>query len=112
MRQLYEIGRELRKRYIEDMQFLPPTYDEDTLWVRSTSYNRTIMSVESLLSGLYPDGSGTEIPAAADLQNGFPPLKAFTHPREDFLSQRFQAPYGSQAIPIFLAGSNSSYNQF
>jgi len=61
-RQLYLLGRVLRKRYVEDKvngthSFLPEDYNETLLFVRSTAFHRTIMSVNALLNGLYPSNA-------------------------------------------------------
>ncbi|XP_071792093.1 LOW QUALITY PROTEIN: prostatic acid phosphatase-like [Asterias amurensis] len=49
----YELGQWLRERYIKS-GFLNETYNRDALHVRSTDKDRTLMSAESDLSGLYP----------------------------------------------------------
>lgn len=55
--QLYQLGLNLRKKYIEQYHLLPAEYDADTLYVRSTAMERTVDSAESLLLGLYPKQS-------------------------------------------------------
>jgi lysosomal acid phosphatase len=57
MRQEYLLGRTLRQRYVETEHLLPETYRAGTLYVRSTDYDRTLMSAQSLLMGLYPAGT-------------------------------------------------------
>jgi hypothetical protein len=52
MQQHNEFGKFLRARYNES--FLGMYYDRNRVYVRSTDYDRTIMSAQSLLSGLYP----------------------------------------------------------
>ena len=56
MRQHYLNGVEFRRRYIIEQQVLPPTFNHSTIYVQSTDVNRTIMSAESQLMGLYPVG--------------------------------------------------------
>lgn len=59
MRQEYELGVKLRKKYVERYQLLPKGYQSEALYVRSTDFDRTLMSAQSLLLGLYPLGTGS-----------------------------------------------------
>ena len=54
MRMQYLLGLRNRKRYIEDYKLLSPIYDPHEIFVYSTRFNRTLMSVYSQLQGLYP----------------------------------------------------------
>lgn len=49
--QEYELGKYIRNRYKD---FLSPTYSPDEVYIRSTDVDRTLMSAESNLAGLYP----------------------------------------------------------
>ncbi|XP_022094023.1 lysosomal acid phosphatase-like, partial [Acanthaster planci] len=49
----YKLGQWLRNRYI-DSEFLNATYNRDSVHVRSTDSDRTLMSAESDLAGFYP----------------------------------------------------------
>jgi lysosomal acid phosphatase len=51
MQQHYHFGRFLRDRYLG---FLNRFYDKNEVFVRSTDFDRTLMSAYSLLSGLFP----------------------------------------------------------
>lgn len=50
MRQHFDYGRFIRTRYTD---FLDELYNKNKVHVRSTDFDRTIMSAQSLLSGLF-----------------------------------------------------------
>jgi hypothetical protein len=60
MQQLFAVGSSLRQRYVTNMGILNTSYTREEVAVRSTSYDRTLMSAEALLEGLYPPGTGPD----------------------------------------------------
>ncbi|ASG67068.1 hypothetical protein fh0823_21350 [Francisella halioticida] len=57
MNQEYNLGKQLRKRYIEQLRLLPKDYQSQSIYVLSSPTNRTVESAQSLLMGLYPPAS-------------------------------------------------------
>ena len=51
--QLFDLGCRLRKRYINELNFLSQNYDPNEISVRSTNVKRCINSAKCLLAGLY-----------------------------------------------------------
>ena len=62
MRQHCNFGRMLRRDYIEGLGFLSKEYVAGEIKVYSTDVNRTLMSVQSQLMGMYPFGMGRRMP--------------------------------------------------
>lgn len=73
MRQHFFNGAEFRNRYIINNQILSPNYNPSQLYVRSTGYNRTIMSAQSQLMGWFPEGPSLSSPQM--MQKAVPPIK-------------------------------------
>ncbi|WP_298622862.1 histidine phosphatase family protein [uncultured Legionella sp.] len=82
MQQEYQLGMEFRKKYIEQTHLLPKHYQPGTMYVRSTDYDRTLMSAQSLLMGLYPPGTGpkTNDNSLPALPHMFQPIPVFSAP--------------------------------
>jgi lysosomal acid phosphatase len=83
MQQEYDLGKTLRQRYVKTFHLLPASYDSEAMHVRSTDFDRTLMSAQSLLLGLYPLGTGpitlSKTPA---LPRAFQPIPIHTTPQE------------------------------
>jgi acid phosphatase len=81
MQQELQLGKKFHKIYIDHYHLLPNQYQNDAIYVFSTNYDRTLMSAEAVLLGLYPLGSGpllsTKQPA---LPGAFRPIPIHTQP--------------------------------
>jgi lysosomal acid phosphatase len=76
MQQEFELGQHMREKYVNQTHLLPEHYTSNSMYVRSTDFNRTLMSAQSLLYGLYPLGTGP-----ATLPGGFQPIPIHTTPK-------------------------------
>jgi lysosomal acid phosphatase len=75
MRQEFELGQSMRRYYVEQTHLLPPNYRTGIMYVRSTDVERTLMSAESFLMGLYPEGTGPQA-----LPHAYQPIPVHTAP--------------------------------
>eukprot|EP01103_Thecamoeba_quadrilineata_P010407 TRINITY_DN2240_c0_g1_i2.p1 TRINITY_DN2240_c0_g1~~TRINITY_DN2240_c0_g1_i2.p1 ORF type:complete len:411 (-),score=58.22 TRINITY_DN2240_c0_g1_i2:1038-2270(-) len=50
------LGREFRKKYIDREKFLSPEFVNSEMYVRSSDVDRSLMSAQGFLAGLYPHG--------------------------------------------------------
>jgi len=127
--QHYLNGAVLRRRYVEEHGLLSPKYNSSEIYVRSTDYNRTIMSALSQLYALYPEGAqlhSSEMEQAAvppfnvsnmqaviselgmnALPNGFQPIPVHVVSKEYDLTLRA---YDPLACPYFNEINNYIQN--
>lgn len=87
MHQEFELGKKFREHYVSKAHLLAPTYSAEHVYVRASDYDRTLMSAESLLMGLYPLGTGPEFlkdgyqePA---VEGRYQPIPIHTVPKDD-----------------------------
>lgn len=79
MHQEYELGTRCKKRYAA---LLPGHYEADRLYVRSSDFDRTLMSAESFLMGLYPLGTGPLLrEGSAALPSRYQPIPIHSVPK-------------------------------
>lgn len=106
MRQHYLLGYKERV-YFKD--FLSPSYDPNEIYVISTDENRTLMSGQAHLQGLYPPGTG---PVMNPLWNdkAVPPIEDFDFRSEIANLNNSALPNTMQVFPIHLLDySNKLY---
>ncbi|KAL4453074.1 hypothetical protein ABPG74_015305 [Tetrahymena malaccensis] len=60
-RQLFQLGSSLRQEYITGKNFIPDKFSSSSFYIRATDSDRTIMSAQSFMAGLYPAGTGPVI---------------------------------------------------
>ncbi len=58
MKQENQLGKKMRNRYLTQTNLLPNKYKAGTMHVLCSSFDRTIMSAQWLLMGLFPLGTG------------------------------------------------------
>jgi len=58
--QQFFLGKEMRKRYVEEQKFLSDSFNSSEVLIRSSYKNRTIRSALAFVNGLYPQESGVE----------------------------------------------------
>lgn len=74
-----ELGKFYRTHLVDELNFLPPYYDPDFMYIRSSEPERCIRSAESFIHGMYPPESPDEllkIITGTDLEE-------ILHPRPD-----------------------------
>ncbi|OMJ95758.1 hypothetical protein SteCoe_837 [Stentor coeruleus] len=74
MRQHYFIGQVLRTRYIQNQKLIMPFYYQPEIFVYSSDHNRTLMSAESQIQGLFPNGTGPNLRSSAMITIAVPPV--------------------------------------
>ncbi|KAF9425898.1 Acid phosphatase-like protein 2, partial [Podila epigama] len=82
------LGAALREVYIDQLKFLPPTFDPSTVYLRSTDLWRTKQSAENFMAGLY----GAKTTSNRGVENTPPVLSIHTLPIEvDYLTMNAAA---------------------
>mgnify|MGYP002368060681 FL=1 len=105
MRQQYNLGRYLRRDYIENQKFLEAVFNHSSLEVFSTASLRTVLSAYCQLYGLYPDGTGPRIPDGLDPSFLVPPFNISGNNGQGVpVEGEFGLPNGFQPIPVHDAG--------
>lgn len=83
MQQEFHLGEQFRERYINKFHLLPEHYAPETMYVRSSDIDRTLMSAECVLLGLYPIGTGPSVEGKSALPSAYQPIPIHTKPRNE-----------------------------
>ena len=78
MRQAYELGARARGEYVQRYHLLSPDYKSGTVFVRSSDIDRTLMTAQSFLMGLYPNGTGPVFDGKPALPGSAQPIPIHT----------------------------------
>jgi hypothetical protein len=108
MRMHYLLGARNRKRW---ENFLSSSYDVKELYVKSTDYNRTIMSVMSHLQGLYPASTGPVL-SEGQVRKALPPVDTTGLADEKTALGTNALLNGIQVIPVHLLNNDKDYFYF
>jgi len=82
MQQEFQRGVTFRKKYIDHFHLLPPHLQNQTIYIISTDLDRTLMSAEAVLLGLYPLKTGPLLPGSNKpaLPYAYQPVPIHTKP--------------------------------
>ncbi|CAN5249565.1 histidine phosphatase family protein [soil metagenome] len=83
MQQEFQLGSKFRELYIKTNHLLPEHYLQETMLVRSSDIDRTLMSAQSVLLGLYPQGTGPLAEGKPALPFLYQPIPIHTKPRSE-----------------------------
>src|SRR5579872_6383729 len=84
MHQEYELGKKQRAMYVNQYHLLPAQYKAGTVYVRASDFDRTLMSGQSFLMGLYPLHTGPQLPnkTQSALPEAYQPIPLHTIPQD------------------------------
>ena len=94
VKQLQNLGKELNKYLVEETKLLPPKYDSNLVYLRSSFYPRCIESSVALLDGLYPPERDNETvnvtvnPPETEPLCPNPTWKGFLEKQDDFVKSK------------------------
>lgn len=83
MQQEFQLGEKFRERYVKQYHLLPEHYSSETMYVRSSDIDRTLISAESVMLGLYPQGTGPSVNGKPSLPLAYQPVPIHTKPRAE-----------------------------
>lgn len=60
MRQMYEQGQALRKKFVDDLGLVGKTFNNSEVYIRASNTDRALQSAQMIALGLYPLGTGPD----------------------------------------------------
>lgn len=108
IRQMYLLGTKNRKKY---SYFLSDTYNPKEICAFSSNWNRTILSANAYLQGLFPFNSETRI-SNEKMQHSNPPVSLSEITDEIEKLNKYTLPYGMQIIPVGIIPEKDRLNTF
>ena len=109
MRQHYLLGLELRRRYTNATQILMPNYFQPEIFVFTDDVDRTIMSAQSQVQGLYPEGFGPLLRSIAMEAAAVPPINVTAEEALILELGLAALPNLTQVIPIHSDSQSRQY---
>ena len=102
MHQHFLVGTRNRIKYINDKKLLSPIYDPREIYLISTDSNRTIMSANAQVQGLYPPGTGPKL-SQNQSENAIPNvnMEDIKEEKDELDKNNYTAlPYEINIIPV------------
>ena len=102
LRQHFLVGYRNRIKYVNETNLIKPEYDPREVFIISTDSNRTIMSANAQVQGLFPPGTGPKI-FQNQSDNAVPPVNIIDikDEKEELDENDFTAlPYKMNIIPV------------
>ena len=114
LRQSFLIGFRDRLRYIEEKQLISDIYDPREIFVYSSENNKTLMSANALLHGLFLPGTGPQINESL-VDRAVPPVdpSSYQEEKEELDSDNYTAlPGRMNLVPVHISFSHEYFMQF
>ena len=90
MRDMFEVGKALNRKYVEELGFISGRYKASDLYVRASNTDRALQSAQLVMLGLYPLGTGPDpsvydksLQAVPSPELAFTPVPIHSAPLED-----------------------------
>lgn len=107
-RMQYLLGYKNMNKY---KTFLPSSFDTSQIYIKSTDYNRTMMSAQAQLNGMYSPGTGPVLTSGQE-PIAIPPGVETTNLAEQQKWGDMALPYQMQVFPVHLWPMSNNIYQF